>query len=354
MLKINPEFVNGLKKFGAVDINACYNCGNCTAICPLSDEDNSFPRKMLRYSVLGLENRIEDSLDPWLCYYCGECSETCPREANPGELMMSLRRWLTAKYDWTGLSGLFYSSVPALIIAFILVAFSIIGIGYAKQFNLESIMEFGHIFEKIVIFSVVLVILIPNIIRMFWFTILKEKIKAPLTSYVKGIWDLVLHMFTQKNSLKCKENTFRWLEHFLVVIGYILLLVTTVFLNWFSTESAIVIWFGYIVGGLVFVFTFDFILGRIKKTKELSKFSHPSDWLFVIWLFLMGLTAFIVRILIDTDLIGNNLWLYMVHLIIIAQWGILIVPFGKWTHFLYRSFAMYFEKVKKDYREINK
>jgi len=45
MLKINPEFVNGLKKFGAVDINACYNCGNCTAICPLSDEDNSFPRK---------------------------------------------------------------------------------------------------------------------------------------------------------------------------------------------------------------------------------------------------------------------------------------------------------------------
>ncbi|MCD6332289.1 MAG: hypothetical protein J7L89_03355, partial [Bacteroidales bacterium] len=43
-------------------------------------------------------------------YYCGECSETCPQEANPGELMMSLRRWLTSKYDWTGLSKKFYSS----------------------------------------------------------------------------------------------------------------------------------------------------------------------------------------------------------------------------------------------------
>ena len=151
MLKINPEFVDDLKKFGAVDINACYNCGNCTAICPLSDEDNSFPRKMLRYSVLGLENRIEDSLDPWLCYYCGECSETCPREANPGELMMTLRRWLTAKYDWTGLSGLFYTSVPALIIGFVLVAVLMIGICFIKHFNTEAIMNFGHYFEKYLI-----------------------------------------------------------------------------------------------------------------------------------------------------------------------------------------------------------
>ncbi|MBE9512326.1 MAG: 4Fe-4S dicluster domain-containing protein [Bacteroidetes bacterium] len=348
MLKINPEFVDGLEKFGAVDINACYNCGNCTAICPLSDGDNSFPRKMLRYSVLGLENKIEDSLDPWLCYYCGECSETCPREANPGELMMSLRRWLISKYDWTGLSGLFYSSVPALIIGFVLVAILMIGICFTKHFNTETIMDFGHHFEKYLILAVASLILIPNIIRMFWFTILKEKIKAPLVSYIKGIWELILHMFTQKNSLKCENNTFRWLEHLLIVFGYLLLLFTTVFLNWFSTENTFIIWFGYIVGGLVFIFTFDFILGRIKKNKEINKFSHPSDWLFVIWLFLLGFTGFIVRIFIDTDLISNNLWLYMIHLIVIAQWGILIVPFGKWPHFLYRSFAMYFKKLEED------
>jgi len=61
----------------------------------------------------------------------------------------------------------------------------------------------------------------------------------------------------------------------------------------------------------------------------------------------MGFTAFIVRIFIDTDIISNNLWLYIVHLIVIAQWGILIVPFGKWTHFLYRSFAVYFANLKR-------
>ena len=83
MARINPDFTTELKKYGVFDANACYNCGNCTAVCALSDEANSFPRKMVRYSVLGLEEDIEMSLDPWLCYYCGECTTTCPREADP-------------------------------------------------------------------------------------------------------------------------------------------------------------------------------------------------------------------------------------------------------------------------------
>jgi len=59
---------------------------------------------------MGLKESLEKSVDPWLCYYCGECSDTCPRDANPGELMMSLRRYLTSTYDWTGLSKKFYTS----------------------------------------------------------------------------------------------------------------------------------------------------------------------------------------------------------------------------------------------------
>ena len=91
MANINPDFAIELKKYGSVNFNACYNCGTCTAVCSLSTEEDSFPREMVRYSVLGLEDEIQASLKPWLCYYCGECSESCPRTANPGELMMALR-----------------------------------------------------------------------------------------------------------------------------------------------------------------------------------------------------------------------------------------------------------------------
>ena len=60
------------------------------------------------------------SLEPWLCYYCGECSTQCPRGAEPGETMMSLRRWLTSRYDFTGISRLFYRSWKAELTAIVL------------------------------------------------------------------------------------------------------------------------------------------------------------------------------------------------------------------------------------------
>ncbi|MBN2349145.1 MAG: 4Fe-4S dicluster domain-containing protein [Bacteroidales bacterium] len=346
MATINPDFGAELKKYGAFDFNACYNCGNCTAICSLSTEEDSFPREMVRFSVLGSTSDIKSSLKPWLCYYCGECSTHCPQVANPAELIMSLRRWLTAEYDWTKLSGVLYRSFAFTIIAFIIAALGVIGFGFAENFNMETIMLFGHKFEMIAIIAVFGIILLPNVIRMWWFIILKPKIKVPFIKYLTGIWELIVHMFTQKRALGCDDNQFRWFEHFILVIGYLALLFTTVALDWFSTGNLFIIILGYVESIIIFIVTVDFVLSRIKKNREISKFSMPSDWMFVIWLFLMGLTAFIVRLFIDTGIIKNNIWMYMFHLIILVQWALIIVPFGKWTHFLYRSFAMYFAKLK--------
>lgn len=102
---------------------------------------------------------------------------------------------------------------------------------------------------------------------------------------------------------------------------------------------------GYVESAVIFMVTFDFMRRRIIKDKEISKHSQPSDWFFVIWLFLMGLTAFLVRVFIDIDILETNVWLYLIQLIVLVQWALIIVPFGKWTHFLYRSFAMYFQRI---------
>jgi quinone-modifying oxidoreductase subunit QmoC len=345
MAKINPDFTKELNKYGAFDPNACYNCGHCTAVCGLSDEQNSFPRKMVRYSVLGLESEIKASLDPWLCYYCGECTASCPREADPGELMMSLRRYLTAKYDWTGLSGLLYKYLGIALSAFVILAVAVIGFGAYVDFDLPRMMHFGHLFEMIAIASVFLLILTPNILHMWWLTVYKSEAKPKLKSYINSFSELIVHMFTQKRSLGCDDNRFRWLEHLILVFSYLLLLFTTVFLNWFETENVFVIVLGYVESLFIFIITFDFVRRRMKKDTELSTHSQPSDWFFVIWLLLMGLTAILVRLAVDLSFIESNSWIYYVHLIVLVQWALIIVPFGKWTHFLYRSFAMYFQKI---------
>lgn len=346
MAAINTEFGKKLDKYGGFDFNKCYNCGTCTAVCSLSTEEDSFPREMLRFSVLGLEDNIKSSLKPWLCYYCGQCSTYCPQEANPGELMMTLRRWLTSQYDWTKLSGLLFRYLIVAVIAMVVAAIGVLAYGFSINFNLETIMHTGHTFEMLAIASVFAIILLPNIIRMWWFIIRKPHIKVPLVNYIKGFRDLIVHMFTQKRALDCDDNQLRWFEHFILVIGYLALLFTTVFLDWFSNDNMFVIILGYVVSLIIFIVTIDFVYDRIKKSGEISKYSQPSDWMFVVWLLLMGISAFAVRLFIDLDILENNKWLYLVHLIILVQWALIIVPFGKWTHFLYRSFAMYFAKIR--------
>jgi len=74
---VNPDLLLNLKKFGVNDAAACFNCGNCTAVCSLSSESEPFPRKTTQHLQLGLDNKLMQSPEPLLCYYCGDCSVTC-------------------------------------------------------------------------------------------------------------------------------------------------------------------------------------------------------------------------------------------------------------------------------------
>ena len=350
MAKINLKFGKKLEKYGALDFNACYNCGTCTAICSLSNEEDSFPREMVRYSILGLNNEIRHSLKPWLCYYCGECTTHCPMEAKPGELMMSLRRYLISVYDWTGISGLLYRNLFVHIISFLMVIAGIAGLFVSGIFSNEEWLHYGHYFEMFAVIGVFGLILLPNIVRMWYYTVwTNSEKKLSVKNYLQSLSELVVHMFVQKNTLTCedsRENKIWWLEHLLLVISYLSLLVTTVFLNWFTTRYTIVIIMGYLFSILIFIITTDFIIRRLRRRTEKSTFSHPSDWLFVIWMSLLGISTFAVRLLIDLNILETNFLIYLVHLVILVQWALILVPFGKWTHFLYRSFAMYFEKIR--------
>ncbi len=348
MATTDIKFAKKLKKYGAIDFNACFNCGNCTAVCSLSNEKDSFPRDMIRCTVTGQSNDIKGSLKPWLCYYCGECTTHCPMEAKPGELMMSLRRYLTGEYDWTGIAGWLYRNLTAYMVLFLAVALAILGY-YQLNADQQLWLEGGHLFEMLAIAAVFLLILLPNLFRMWYFVIGSKKDKIPFKKYVTTLKSLFVHMFTQKRSLDCEEdsaNRFWWLEHLILVFSYLLLLFTTVFLDWFASSNIILIAAGYLFSLLIFIITADLIVKRWQKKSEKNTYSHPSDWFFVVWLFLMGFSAFVVRVLIDFDVLKHVFGFYLLHLIILAQWALVIVPFGKWTHFLYRSFAMYFHEVK--------
>ena len=141
MERANPGFVDEVRALGASDLCACYSCGACSAVCPLSKDETSFPRKMIRYAMLGLEGRILSAPEPWLCYYCGECSKTCPREADPGSLMMALRRYAIRRYSVGRVADAFYSAFASGIawIALTVAAIALIVLFHDPNMNREKV-----------------------------------------------------------------------------------------------------------------------------------------------------------------------------------------------------------------------
>lgn len=361
-IRVNPKLIDDLEVFGAEDVSNCYHCGNCSAVCPFSKEPYIFPRRSMRYLQMGLEKKLEGSLEPWLCYYCGECSDDCPREAEPGETMMSLRRWLTSRYDFTGISRLFYRS-GKLELIIIIVAALLTGLGFVLWgLSKGSIQNYDgpnafmpsesiHIFDW-GLAGVLLALLVTNCARMWWFTVGRDRdIHVPFTLYVKKAFLLPLHFFTQKRYAKCERKR-PWLIHLALMLSYVIMLVLIMFFLGFMQGGPAIDWrvhvFGYVATVGLLGTTIFALRGRLRKTETQYKHSHETDWIFLVLLIFVAFTGILQHILHRTGLdVAANV-IYVVHLMGVVPMLGLEVPFSKWSHLAYRPLAMYFADVRAE------
>jgi heterodisulfide reductase subunit C1 len=75
-------------------LNACMNCGVCTAICPAAEFYDYDPRKIVDLVQTRDDNEILKLLKSENIWYCGECMSCktrCPRGNAPGLIIMALR-----------------------------------------------------------------------------------------------------------------------------------------------------------------------------------------------------------------------------------------------------------------------
>jgi len=365
-IRANPRLIEELALYGAQDVHKCYHCGNCSATCPFSAGPFLFPRKSMRYLQMGLEEKLRGNLEPWLCYYCGECSEQCPRDAEPGETMMSMRRWLTSRYDFTGISRLFYKSWKAELAGILLVAL-LTGAGFlAFGFNwgggrLDVYAGPGAFLttEKIHVFDWILggvlgMLLGINCIRMWWFTIGRDnRLEIPLLAYLKHAFLLPIHFFTQKRYAECDRKR-PWAVHLTLMLSYTTMLILIMFfLGSMHTERDRTVWFAHVFGylatiGLLGTAIFA-IRGRIKKTEPQYKHSHETDWIFLVLLVFVAGTGILQNVLyryFHLDAAANVT--YVIHMMGVVPMLGLEVPFSKWAHLAYRPLGMYFAALEAE------
>jgi heterodisulfide reductase subunit C1 len=75
-------------------LNACINCGTCTAICAAAEFYNYDPRSVVDTVQTKDDELIIELLKSETIWYCGECMSCktrCPRGNAPGLIIMALR-----------------------------------------------------------------------------------------------------------------------------------------------------------------------------------------------------------------------------------------------------------------------
>jgi ferredoxin len=375
--KVDPELLLNLKKFGVQDATTCFNCGNCTAVCSLSSENTPFPRKTIRYLQLGLKDRLMQSPEPWLCYYCGDCSETCPRQANPGEVMMGLRRYLTSLYDWTGISVLFYTSKVFEVFSILLVA-ALVGIGFyffhgpmlTDRVALNVFAPNTTIEILDLILLVLSFFLLSNAYRLIRAVLGDPGQYAvnpttasggirfrgiPISLYLKEAKEFVVQFLTQRrfNSCGTKSQKTQWLVHLLIMTGYSsVFLLVVVGIRWFQRDEIYALWhpvrlLGYYATFAILYGVTYAIIGRLKKNKPVYTHTHSSDWAFLILLWLTTFSGILIHFTRLLEMPLSTYYLYVIHLMIAVPMLVIEVPFAKWTHQLYRPLILLLMKVRE-------
>ncbi len=372
-IRVEPELSNKLEKFGVIGNKECYNCGNCTAVCNLTEKDSLFPRRVIKYIQLGLKDKLEASIEPWLCYYCGDCSTTCPRGAHPGEQMMAVRRYLSSVYDWTGISrsiftsplryGLFLFVIAAIVVG-LFVGFHI---AYPGRFNNElaitpdginyvplnsfAPVKWIHLGDWI-LFVVLSLLLLSNIFNMWWKIVLKDQsVRVPFYLYFQYFWSPIVHFFTQFRILKCDKRTAFWINHFFLMTAYVsIFTLVVIFLPSFQIDKELFNWttvLGYYATAGLLYGTTTFIISRIRRKDEMHKHTHFSDWVFLILLFNVALTGILVHIFrLYLKLPMATYVTYVIHLAAGVAFISKVAFEPRWTHLIYRPVAMYFNDVK--------
>ncbi len=396
MVVANPNLIKEIKTHSKQNFNidACFNCGTCTAICPLSTEEYQFPRAMIRYGVVGQKQKLLSEKRLWMCSACNDCSESCPRNATPGEYMNAVRKWAITQYDVSRISRLLFRNKWNFKIASVLVAFFFGALFLAvSDFNINfdarpiAIFdffpyEFIHYFS-IGVFAIVGLIaglsLLNQGIKIFkaendnirqGITDARQNKEAltvfhlifsPILMIKEAFSVLIFEVFGQKRQYECltekKTSTLskinsKWMYHVFTIWGFIGLFLATVldmFLKPNHNEIPQLgnVLFGIrllgIISGTFFVIGVSaFILMRLFKVNKYYSNSTFEDYFILVTLWIIGVSG----VLLTATLYWNFIpapFAYAFFIIHITAFFELMVfaPFTKFAHVWYRTFAFW-------------
>jgi len=148
----------------------------------------------------------------------------------------------------------------------------------------------------------------------------------------------------------------KWFVHAATMWGFLGLLLATS-LNFLldvlkikPTGAFVPIWYPTrLIGtlsGILFMYGVSILLyKRIFSVDKAHSYSRPSDWIFLILLWLSGTTGFIIEIALYLP--GAPMWgywMFIVH-VAVSMVLLLLIPFTKFAHAIYRIVALFINEL---------
>jgi heterodisulfide reductase subunit C len=91
------EIIKKVEEISGQSVLACYQCGKCSAGCPMVSLMDLLPSQIIRLIQLGQFSDVLNSKTIWLCASCFSCSARCPKGVDLAKVMEALRLLLLRK-----------------------------------------------------------------------------------------------------------------------------------------------------------------------------------------------------------------------------------------------------------------
>ncbi|MCS7265348.1 MAG: 4Fe-4S dicluster domain-containing protein [Armatimonadetes bacterium] len=89
--RLSSELLREIEELSGQNLYACYQCGKCSAGCPLAFAADLLPHQIMRLLQFGMVKEVFASQSPWLCVACMTCVTRCPKGVDVAKVMEAIR-----------------------------------------------------------------------------------------------------------------------------------------------------------------------------------------------------------------------------------------------------------------------
>ena len=385
-MRIEPDlkFIKYLKGAGGDTLKKCYQCATCSVVCPLSDDKKPFPRKEMIWAQWGLKDKLVADPDVFLCHQCGDCTAYCPRGAKPGDVLGAIRAYAYTHYGFpSGLAKLVTEAknlplmiaIPALII---LAAWFVAGAnmphgevvdfgGFFGHWNFHYLPKTTAIIDLLMIpaFSLAAFSAFKGVSSM-WKKMCEgyeanPNFRPSAKQFVEQfLWPSIVEIVGHNRFNECGANLNRVKGHKPLMLAFIGLLITTGyafvrkdFLGMFNPalHGPIPLWDPIKilanVSAVALLFGIFILWGnRSESEAESGNKATFYDWFLIYEIAAVGVTGFLAELCRLAGLGTVSYLVYYCHLVAVMML-FLYMPYTKFAHLVYRTFAMAFERYRE-------